>query len=62
MTYGPVGGNLRVAVVGVGKMGQNHVRCLSSVKGVDLVAVVDADPTLRQSVAESSGRQVMSVT
>ena len=55
MTYGPVGGNLRVAVVGVGKMGQNHARCLSSMKGVDLVAVVDADPTLRQSVAESSG-------
>ena len=55
MTHGPVGGNLRVAVVGVGKMGQNHARCLSSMKGVDLVAVVDADPTLRQSVAESSG-------
>ena len=59
MTYGPVGGNLRVAVVGVGKMGQNHVRCLSSMKGVDLVAVVDADPTLRQSVAESSGSRAV---
>ncbi len=59
MTYGPVGGNLRVAVVGVGEMGQNHVRCLSSMKGVDLVAVVDADPTLRQSVAESSGSRAV---
>ncbi|SVD97715.1 uncharacterized protein METZ01_LOCUS450569, partial [marine metagenome] len=48
-----------VAVVGVGKMGQNHVRCLSSMKGVDLVAVVDADPTLRQSVAESSGSRAV---
>ena len=55
MSGGLTDGDLRVAVVGVGKMGQNHARCLSSMKGVDLVAVVDVDPVMRQSVAESSG-------
>jgi predicted dehydrogenase len=34
---------LTVAVVGVGEMGHNHARCLASMKGVDLVGVVDTD-------------------
>ena len=34
---------LSVAVIGVGEMGRNHARCLASMKGVDLVAVVDPD-------------------
>lgn len=46
--------NLAVAVVGVGKMGQNHARCLSSMKGVDLVGVVDGDESQRAEVAAAS--------
>lgn len=34
---------LLVAVIGVGEMGRNHARCFASMKGVDLVAVVDPD-------------------
>lgn len=33
--------NLRAALVGLGMMGQNHARVLSSLEGVDLVAVAD---------------------
>jgi predicted dehydrogenase len=34
---------LRLAVIGVGRMGSNHVRVLSEIEGVRLVAVCDAD-------------------
>lgn len=43
--------NLSVAVVGVGEMGWNHARCLASMKGVDLVAVVDSDAARCREVA-----------
>lgn len=43
--------HLSVAVVGVGEMGQNHARCLASMKGVDLVAVVDPDSEKCKEVA-----------
>ena len=46
---------LSFAVVGVGEMGQNHARCLSAMKGVDLVAVVDPDDERRTAAAESFG-------
>ncbi|MEE2767956.1 MAG: Gfo/Idh/MocA family oxidoreductase [Actinomycetota bacterium] len=42
---------LSVAVVGVGEMGRNHARCLASMKGVDLVAVVDSDEDRRNAAA-----------
>ena len=42
---------LSVAVVGVGEMGRNHARCLASMKGVDLVAVVDSDEERRNAAA-----------
>ncbi len=42
---------LRFAVVGVGEMGKNHARCLASMKGVDLVAVVDPDDERRTAAA-----------
>lgn len=35
--------NLRAVVVGAGMMGRQHARVLSSLEGVDLVAVVDED-------------------
>ena len=32
---------LRAAVIGLGMMGRNHARVLTSLEGVDLVAVAD---------------------
>lgn len=45
--------NLRVAVIGAGKMGMNHLRVYSALKNVDLVAVVDSD----KKRAEAAARQ-----
>ena len=42
---------LRVAVVGVGHLGQHHARILASMPSVDLVAVVDARPEQAKLVA-----------
>jgi predicted dehydrogenase len=42
---------LSVAVVGVGEMGINHARCLATMKGVDLIAVVDSDENRRNKAA-----------
>ena len=43
--------SLSVAVVGVGEMGRNHARCLAAMKGVNLVAVVEADVNRCHEVA-----------
>jgi UDP-N-acetylglucosamine 3-dehydrogenase len=42
-----VGANLKAALIGLGVMGKNHARVLSSLPGVDLVGVYDpaGDPT-----------------
>lgn len=42
---------LRIGVVGLGRMGQNHLRVLSMLKGVELAFLADAD----QRVAERFG-------
>jgi predicted dehydrogenase len=42
---------IRVGVVGVGHLGQHHARILSSMPGVRLVGVVDADPERAAAVA-----------
>jgi len=47
-----ISGLLRVAVVGVGQMGQHHARILSDLDGVELVGVVDID----RDRAEQVGR------
>ena len=39
--------NLRAALVGLGMMGQNHARVLSSLEGVDLIAVADPQGDIR---------------
>ena len=39
--------NLRAALVGLGMMGQNHARVLSSLEGVNLVAVADPQGDIR---------------
>jgi predicted dehydrogenase len=40
--------SLRVGLIGLGRMGQNHLRVLSLLKGVELVFIADADRTLAQ--------------
>src|SRR6476646_8082990 len=42
---------LRIAVIGVGHLGQHHARILSSMPGVELVAVVDARADQAEAVA-----------
>lgn len=42
---------MRIGVIGVGKMGSNHVRILSEMKGVDLVGVADVNETHAHAVA-----------
>ncbi len=46
---------VRVAVVGVGNMGRNHARVYATMKGVDLVAVVDPDQDRAREVATAYG-------
>jgi len=42
---------MKIAVIGVGNMGRNHVRTYSAIKNVKLVAVSDLDETRGQEVA-----------
>ncbi|MDR3634906.1 MAG: Gfo/Idh/MocA family oxidoreductase [Isosphaeraceae bacterium] len=46
---------LRVAVVGVGHLGQNHARVLASLPGVELVGVADTRSEQARAVAEKNG-------
>ena len=43
--------NLRVAVIGVGHLGQHHARILAAMDGVDLVAVVDKKADRAKEIA-----------
>lgn len=45
----------RVAVIGVGAMGQNHARVYSELPGVELVGVADVDARIGQTVARRYG-------
>ncbi|MHC1626813.1 MAG: Gfo/Idh/MocA family oxidoreductase [Methanoculleaceae archaeon] len=47
-----------VGVIGVGVMGQNHVRVYSELKQVDSVSVYDINTNLAESVAEAHGASV----
>jgi predicted dehydrogenase len=47
--------NLRVAVVGVGHLGQHHARILAAMGGVDLVGVVDVRPERAREIAARYG-------
>ena len=42
---------LRVAVIGVGHLGKHHARILSSLPGVELVAVVDTNRARAEEIA-----------
>lgn len=44
---------IKVAVVGLGYMGQNHTRILSSLPSVELVAICDVDKTKSEQLAKN---------
>lgn len=46
---------LRIAVVGVGHLGQHHARILSTFPDIDLVGVVDPNPQQAAAVAQKCG-------
>src|SRR5688572_7014649 len=46
---------LRVAVIGVGHLGQHHARLLGSMDGVEFVGVVDTKPGRAEEVAAKYG-------
>jgi predicted dehydrogenase len=49
------GERVRVAVIGVGHLGRHHARILSSLEGVELVAVVDTDAERAAAAAAATG-------
>ncbi|MGC8937053.1 MAG: Gfo/Idh/MocA family oxidoreductase [Candidatus Methanomethylicaceae archaeon] len=51
------GQSMRVGVVGLGAMGQNHARIYSTIPGCELVAVADIDDTLTRSVSNKYGAE-----
>ena len=51
----PVVTTLRVAVIGVGHLGKHHARILSSLPGVELVAVVDTNQARAAEIAAAHG-------
>ena len=55
----PIAKTLRVAVVGVGRMGRHHAKKYAGMPGVKLAAVVDADLDRRESVADQCGCQAL---
>jgi myo-inositol 2-dehydrogenase/D-chiro-inositol 1-dehydrogenase len=50
-----VTGPLRLAVVGVGRMGALHAETLAAAESIDVVAVADAMPDVARQVAEKTG-------
>jgi len=53
---------LRVAVIGVGHLGQHHARLLASMDDVELVAVVDCKPGRAEDVAAKYGTRASAHT
>lgn len=53
------GKNIRVAVVGVGEFGRNHVRVWRELPGVELIGVLDANPGRAAQVAAEFGARVL---
>jgi predicted dehydrogenase len=51
---------VRVAVIGVGSLGQHHARIYAGLEEADLVAVVDADPDRAASVGSRHGVPALS--
>jgi predicted dehydrogenase len=51
--------NLRIAVIGVGHLGRHHARILSSLPGVELVAVVDVNQPRADEIAAANRTQAL---
>ncbi len=51
--------SLRIAVIGVGHLGRHHARILSSLPGVELVAVVDTNRPRAEEIAAVHGTRAM---
>jgi len=51
---------IRVAVVGAGEFGRNHVRVWSALEGAELVGIVDTDAARAEKVAAEFGTRVLS--
>jgi predicted dehydrogenase len=51
--------NIRVAVVGAGEFGRNHVRVWRELEGVELAGVVDTNPDRAAKIASEFGTQVI---
>jgi predicted dehydrogenase len=52
--------SLRMAVVGVGHLGKHHARILSTLPGVELVAVVDTNRARAEEIARAHGTSPLS--
>ena len=50
---------IRVAVVGVGEFGRNHVRVWRETEGAELVGIVDTNAERAQKVAAEFGTRVL---
>lgn len=50
---------IRVAVVGVGEFGRNHVRVWRDVEGAELVGVMDTNPARAEKIAAEFGTKVI---
>jgi len=46
---------MKLAVIGAGAMGRNHVRVLRELPGVEVAAVADLDPAVARAVAGTAG-------
>ena len=52
--------NIKVAVIGAGMMGKNHLKTYKSLQGVELVGVYDIFPEASKAPAESGGSKAFS--
>ena len=50
---------IRVAVVGAGQFGRNHVRVWKAIEGAELVGVVDSNPARAQEIAAEFSTEVI---
>lgn len=51
---------IRIGIIGVGKMGQNHLRVLSLLRGVEIAFIYDADLELAKKIAAQYGVKALS--
>lgn len=51
--------SIKVGLIGLGRMGQNHLRILSILKDVDLIFIADADVGLARRLGDSYGVRVL---